>query len=151
MRVLGLACLVVLTLSSTALGASPEQAATDLSNEIMSPFCPGVTLHECPSAEALRLRDRIETWFAAGMSRGEIFERLESEYGSGIRAVPPASGMGLIAWLVVAAAALGALATGAILVRRFSARSYPDQDMPPMAPSDRQRIDDELARLRPQL
>lgn len=142
---------VAMTLmAGPALAANPEQAANDLSSEIMSPFCPGVTLHECPSAEALRLRDRIESWFRDGMSRAAVLERLESEYGSAIRALPPSSGIGLIAWLMIAVATVAALVTGTILVRRWSGRAEAGPNTP-IGENERRRVDDELARLRPQL
>lgn len=149
-RALMVVVVSTLLVCAPALAAGPEQAATDLSNEIMSPFCPGVTLHECPSAEALRLRDRIESWFRDGMSRETIMERLESEYGTGIRATPPPSAIGLTAWLVIAAATAAAIATGAILIRRWSGRAEPAATTP-LAPTERSRVDEELARLRPQL
>lgn len=145
------AAALLLLVSSPAVAASPDQAATDMSAEIMSPFCPGVTLHECPSAEALRLRDRIETWFRDGMTRDQVLDRLETEYGSGIRATPSGKGFGLVAWLVVAGAVLAALATGSLLLRKWLRRgeeTSPDQTL--VADAERRRLDEELARLRTQ-
>lgn len=144
------AMLGLIVLATPALAAPPEEAATDLSTEIMSPFCPGVTLHECPSAEALRLRDRIESWFRAGMSETAILDRLEAEYGKGIRATPSGEGFGLAAWLVTAAGVALALGTGFVLMRRWSRK---DNDAAPRAsidPGERGRLDEELARLRTQ-
>jgi len=45
-------CLILL---AAPAAAAPEDVANDISNEIMSPFCDGVTLHDCPSQEALDL------------------------------------------------------------------------------------------------
>jgi cytochrome c-type biogenesis protein CcmH/NrfF len=139
---------VILLFASPAHAASPERAATDLSQEIMSPFCPGVTLHECPSAEALRLRDRIEEWFASGMTRDEILTRLEDEYGAGVRATPAPEGMGLVAWVIVAAAVVAAVGLAVVLVTRWSRRSAVRPATAAVPAADRARLDDELARLR---
>lgn len=133
-----------------ALAAGPDQAANDLSAEIMSPFCPGVTLHECPSAEAIELRNEIETWFRAGSSEDEIMARLEAEYGRGIRATPAPEGMGLAAWVVIAAAVLAAVATGAVLIRKWSHDRQAEPATAQIDATDRLRLDEELARYRTQ-
>jgi len=52
-----------------------------LSGQIMSPFCPGRTLSDCPSPNAAEQRDRIHSWLAAGVSETEIKARLERELG----------------------------------------------------------------------
>lgn len=141
------AILICLPLAAPAHGASPEQAATDMSEEIMSPFCPGVTLHECPSAEALELRDRIETWFRDGMTRDEILLRLEDEYGVGVRAAPAPEGAGLLAWLIAGLGVLAALGAAAFLIKRWTNRP-PRSLEDTVTPGDRARLDEELARLR---
>ena len=146
--VVALVVVGLVALAGVAHAANPEQAATELSHEIMSPFCPGVTLHECPSAEALQLRDRIEDWFAAGLSRDDILARLASEYGDGIRATPAAEGAGLGAWLMIAAAVVVALATAVLLIRRWARRPAAEETIPVTGSADRRRLDDELARLR---
>ena len=149
MKALLIALASVVALASPALAASPDEAATRLSTEIMSPFCPGVTLHECPSAEALRLRDRIEIWFRDGDNREVILDRLETEYGSGIRSTPSTEGFGLAAWLVTIGGVIAALGVGVILVRRWSpTRGTPAAHPAAVDASDRERLDDELSRLR---
>ena len=42
----------------------------DVANELMSPFCPGRTLADCPSPDAASLRMWIAVQAAAGRSRG---------------------------------------------------------------------------------
>lgn len=149
-KALLLSVVALLSLGGRALAATPDQAATDLSTEIMSPFCPGVTLHECPSAEALRLRDRIESWFREGMTRAQVLDRLESEYGTGIHASPEPTGIGLTAWLVIAGAVIAGLVIATFLIRRWSERGggAPRQ---PLTALERERVDQELSRLRAEL
>jgi cytochrome c-type biogenesis protein CcmH/NrfF len=125
--------------------ATPEDVANAVSREVMSPYCEGVTLHDCPSREALELRERIATWAADGMSKGAIIDRLVSEFGPQIRAVPAKSGIGLLAWLLPAAGLLIAVGVAAALTRRFSARgAVVEPDAPQLSPEQRARLDAEL-------
>ena len=52
MKRLALMTLVVLALAGPVSAQSPEDLANDISQKVMSPFCPGVTLHDCPSQSA---------------------------------------------------------------------------------------------------
>ena len=140
----------VLLLPGTAY-ANPEDTANDISEQIMSPYCPGVTLHDCPSDAAVALRDRIEAMAEQGMERAEIIAVLEQEYGESIRAVPPASGSGLGAWLLPGLAALGGVAAGWLLLRRWvriPARPDGYDESVHITPADRRRLDTELKKLR---
>ena len=130
--------------------ASPEDLATSIASEVMSPFCPGVTLENCPSDAAAALRTRIVSWAEDGQTRSQIMDRLVDEYGVTIRALPPAEGSGLWAWLAPGIAVLvGALVAG-VLARRWSRRRRDASDSEPVElPGDmRARLDDELRVLR---
>jgi cytochrome c-type biogenesis protein CcmH len=152
MKRLILMSLVIVALASPASAQSPEDLANDISNKVMSPFCPGVTLHDCPSQSALDMRDRIEGFARSGMSEAAIMERLEAEYGEAIRAEPSSEGAGIVAWILPALAALAGGALAFMLVRRWTARRpRPIAGEPPRvasSASERQRLDAELGRLR---
>ena len=147
----GVAFVVVL---EAPAGAAPEDVANDISARIMSPFCPGVTLHDCPSDSAVALRDRITVMAQDGMTPTEIMAELESEFGPTIRAVPPASGSGLLAWLLPGVALLAGGACAVAVIRRWT--RAPTADVPEVAtPSparvtaeERRLLDQELAKLR---
>ena len=147
-RVIGTIATCLILLAAPA-AAAPEDVANDISNEIMSPFCDGVTLHDCPSQEALDLRDRIEAWVAEGRSGTQIMRQLEREFGVGIRAAPPAEGAGFVAWLPPVMA-LGAGVAGVwAIVRRWSRRTQmPSPVTVTMTGEERQRLEHELATLR---
>lgn len=139
-------------LQTPAYAGSPESLAADIAREVMSPYCPGVTVHDCPSDQAVELRDRIADWARAGMNREEILARLEAEYGESIRAAPPARGAGLLAWLLPALA----VATGAFVAWRAARRwtggkPFPSGEAPRPSPEpsleDRARLERELRRL----
>jgi cytochrome c-type biogenesis protein CcmH/NrfF len=121
--------------------AGPEDVASRISSEVMSPFCDGVTLHDCPSAEADELRREIATWARAGMSEQAILDRLEREYGV-VRGTPDNA----VAWILPGLAALGGAVGVLLLARRWAKRG-------PRAPArvsaeDRRRIDAELGAYR---
>jgi cytochrome c-type biogenesis protein CcmH/NrfF len=58
-----------------------EQAATALSNELMSPFCPGRTLSACPSENARKVERWMAAEFDAGRTKEEIKADLEVRFG----------------------------------------------------------------------
>jgi cytochrome c-type biogenesis protein CcmH/NrfF len=115
-----LVALGAVVLFATPAVAAPEDVANRLSNEIMSPFCPGVTLHDCPSAEADALRERIRNWSADGWSEDQIMSELTAEYGPGINAVPPNDVGGLAPWMLPALVAGGGLFFTGALARRWT-------------------------------
>ena len=130
-----------------ALGA-PEDVANDISSEIMSPFCPGVTLHDCASDAAVELRNRIEGWARDGWSRARIMDELVTEYGADIRATPPTSGSGLLAWVLPGLAIGAGLGLAWITARRWSAQREPAPGAPTGSAAEQAQIEAELAVLR---
>lgn len=123
--------------------AAPEDVANEVSQEIMSPYCPGVTLHDCPSGAATDLRYRIATWAEDGWSKERILDHLEAEFGDVIRATPPSSGAGLIAWILPALAVLGGAIAVVFIVKTWSDRRN-SPPPPPISGSDRKRLETEL-------
>ncbi len=102
--------------------AAPEDVANAVAQEVMSPYCPGVTLHDCPSSSALEMRAEIVAWAEDGMTKDAILDRLEAEFGPSIRAVPRAEGSGLLAWLLPGLAVVAGAAVAAVLARRWANR-----------------------------
>ena len=150
MRRVAVLTLLVVLAAPGAARAEPEDVANDISNEIMSPYCPGATLHDCPSDAAVALRERILGWVEDGWSRERILNRLEAEYGSSIRSTPPASGIGLWAWVAPGLAVAAGLGAAWMVARRWSGRRAEDQPVTTSA-AQRSRLDAELARAREEL
>ncbi|MCX4244568.1 cytochrome c-type biogenesis protein CcmH [Paraliomyxa miuraensis] len=71
-------------MSSLAL-ADPDQILQTLSNDLMSPYCPGRTISSCPSDRARDLEQRILTEAKAGKSRDDIEQGLVRDFGPEIR------------------------------------------------------------------
>lgn len=147
---LAIASFAVLAIAAPA-HAAPQDDANYISQNIMSPFCPGVTLQACPSDSAVALRDRITGWAEDGLTRTQIMDRLVAEFGPMIRAEPPRSGSGLLAWILPACAALGAAGLAWVLIKRWAHEPDPsggDAREPRMTASDKRRLDAELDKLR---
>jgi cytochrome c-type biogenesis protein CcmH/NrfF len=120
----------------------PEGWAYKMAAEMLSPFCPGRTLAECPSPNAESLRLWIITQEAAGRTRTDVEEELYARYGDDIRSAPRAEGFGLTAYALPILAFVGG---GGFLAWFLSRKggSDDDDDLPPPAVAD---LDPELAR-----
>ena len=144
-----LAAVLVCSLAGPA-GASAEDLANEIAAKVMSPFCPGVTLENCPSDKAVALRARIESWAQDGWGEERILDELVELYGDPIRALPPARGSGLWAWLAPGIALLGGAALAITLARRWTGRPgvTVDDEVVELPTETRARIKEELDALR---
>mgnify|MGYP001813744597 FL=1 len=61
-----------------------------LSKEVMSPYCPGRALSDCPSPQAGELREWIVEQENAGVSRSEVEQELFRVFGDQILQAPRA-------------------------------------------------------------
>ena len=127
----------------------PEGWAYALANELMSPFCPGRSLAECPSPNAETLRLWIIVQEAAGRSRASVEEELYARYGDEILAAPRAEGFGLTASAIpIFAFAFGGAVVFFVL-RRLTRRPRGETPLAePVAvdPELERLVDEELAR-----
>jgi len=137
---LGVVCLG-LALPAVAADTEPEGWAYEVSHEIMSPFCPGRSLADCPSPQAESLRAWIVVQEATGRSRADVEAELLERYGDVIRAAPSAEGIGLAAYVIPLAAFVG----GGVLVGIFLRRNTHKGAAPASATAE--AFDPELARL----
>jgi cytochrome c-type biogenesis protein CcmH/NrfF len=146
-----LAAVVLVALAAAPALAAPEDVANEISTQIMSPYCPGVTLHDCPSDAAVALRAKIVEWVEDGFSRAQIMSALEAEFDRTIRARPPFGGSGLLAWLLPGIAALGGAALGWWFLRKWVQVPARPEGYDPdvhITEQDRKRLDVELNKLR---
>ncbi len=128
----------------------------DLWTGLMSPFCPGRLLIDCPSSQAEAMRDRIAAEEAAGRSRDEVVADLYADYGDIIWQAPRAEGFGWIAYVIpVVAAALG-IALVSVFLRRGRRIGVASEETPGPAetpaktaldPEIERRIDAEMKEL----
>ena len=135
-----------LTLVSLA-GVAPRAAASEgwayqMANELMSPYCPGRSVADCPSPQAQTLRMWLIVQEASGRPRAEVEAELISRYGETILGAPRAKGFGLTAYVIPVVV----VAAGAALLLWFLRRqTRPAATPKPVAPSA--PLDPELERL----
>lgn len=106
------ALLVACLLGANAVAQSPDESAKRVYGLVMSPFCPGRLLSDCPSGQATELKEEIRRDFEAGATEEVIISQLAERFGPTIRAMPTGSGMGLVAWIVPPLFFVGVLGGG---------------------------------------
>jgi len=143
------AAAVILAALCAAQGAWAQDQAIDtkaqeLYDEVMSPFCPGRLLANCPSSQAADLRDRIREQLAAGEAKEDVIDGLYAIWGEEVLGAR----RNAIAWLVpVAVIALAGLLLVAWL-RGTSRRHAARTDVPaPIDAESARRLEAELSSL----
>jgi cytochrome c-type biogenesis protein CcmH/NrfF len=141
-----LLCAAVPAAPAGAQDAEPEGWAYDMANELMSPFCPGRTLADCPSQQAKSLTMWIVVQEAAGRSEDEVREELYARYGEVMRPAPEARGIGLSAYAIPAAVFLGGGLLIVFFLRRQTRAAEKASPAPRVRDPELERIvDEELA------
>jgi cytochrome c-type biogenesis protein CcmH len=122
--------------------------------ELMSPFCHGLTLENCPTSGAAEMRDQIWTWLVQGRSEEWIVDTLVDEWGETILGAPRFRGIGVVAWLAPAAVLLIAGAGLVYWLRRSvdgtagaDDPAFPMVDPDPHADALQRRVDREVGAL----
>lgn len=142
--------LIVAVLLTASPAKAQDTREQELSSALMSPFCPGLLLVNCPSPNARTLRVEIAGRFARGESRGQIEDDLIDRYGASILGSPRPVGLGLLAWLLPGMTGLLTLSLAGIAVRRAVSRgetSQPAHRQAPLDPRAATRLEEELERL----
>ncbi len=141
------------TLIALSIGAAPAHSedsadwAYELHNELMSPFCPGVTLAECTSPQAASLRMWIAVQAAAGRTRSDVEEELLERYGNVLRSAPLPTGLGFAAYAFPVIAFLAGGGVGVVFLRRQTRSGAKVTRFAVSRDPDLERIiDEELAR-----
>jgi cytochrome c-type biogenesis protein CcmH len=107
--------------------------AQQLFNTLMSPFCPGLTLANCPSIHAETLRTSVRRRLEAGEHPDSITESLVAAFGERVRGAPRKSGFGLALWALPAVLLVGGGAALSWWIRRRGVVTAPAQAAAPPA------------------
>lgn len=94
-----------------------DKRANQLYQQVLSPFCAGRSLNDCPSSKAHELKLKMREQLAQGVSEDVILDSFFKEFGVKYRAVPERSGFGLFAWL----APIGFLVLGLLVALKIAA------------------------------
>lgn len=154
MKPLLFALLTLVPLLPTAVHATsdemtPAQRAiySSITEQVLSPYCPGRALRDCPSSAASELKQRIREKVMAGESEEAILAYLYATFGEEVRGAPRAEGFGLTAWIApIAFLGLGMVLLVAWLSAQRSPESRSAASPQPLDPQLEQRIRDELSR-----
>jgi cytochrome c-type biogenesis protein CcmH/NrfF len=144
------ACLLggALFLAAVCGAESPPGWAYALSHELMSPFCPGRTLPDCPSPQAAQLQQWIRQQERIGRTRGDVEAELVAQFGEVILQSPRASGFGLAAYVIPVVLFLCGGSLLVYFLRRETRRpvlaSPPSTGLRPVDPELERRLDAEL-------
>jgi cytochrome c-type biogenesis protein CcmH len=149
-------CALLFALAANAVAPAAETPtsddartrwAYDLANDLLSPFCPGRSLADCPSSDAASLRMWILVQAAAGRSRADVEEELYARYGEVIRAKPKAEGFGTAAYVIpVAVFAAGGTLAGWFLHRATRRARSHEPAIRDLDPEVERKLDELLAR-----
>lgn len=140
-----LALLLSFCASAGLAVAQDHPVAGELVDQVMSPFCPGKVLSDCPSPQAAEWRVDVHRWAEEGASESEIMERLQARvpgFELARKAPPESTGFLPIGAFLVASFVLFWAARR--LVRRRDSGSSAE---PANADGYDERLDEELARL----
>jgi len=118
--------------------------AYDLDNHLMSPYCPGRALSQCPSPQAAQLRQWIQAQEDSGRSRADVEKELFKIYGEHILQAPRAEGIGLVAYVIPILAFLIGGGFVALYLRRNRAGAPPAAPPAPPDPALERLVDQEL-------
>lgn len=116
-----LASMICAGAASAIEGAPPWSYA--MAHELMSPYCPGRTLAECPSPQAMELRFWILSQAAAGATEAEVNAMLTQRFGDVLLASPRAEGWGLSAYVIPIAFFLLGGPVVVLIIRRLTTGS----------------------------
>ena len=125
-----------------------DREAAKVFGEVMSPFCPGKLIADCPSPDAMQLREDIRERIAGGDSAATIRAELYETYGETLRAAPTGRGFDLAAWVVPPlVVALGAVALLVWIRRRRIEASPPGSCVTTLDAESKALIEAELSKL----
>lgn len=149
--VLGVAAGVVFAATLTAFSQpfqDVEAQAQRIFTSVMSPYCPGLLLNDCPSPAAFELRLEVRKRLLAGESPEDIEQDLYDRYGDVLRAVPPPERWGLVLWVAPAVAFVVSLSAWLRFVTRPGVGTAPASQSlvsdPVMAERLQHELDEEM-------
>ena len=153
MRALAVLAAAFVVSVPAALASEQQPTLHELEGQVMCPTC-GTPLDMSDAPAANRIRAFIVRRIDGGDTRSEIMDELVAEFGPEIRAAPPASGWGLLAWLLPLVALVGGGAVIGLYAWRWSRSRDPaaaggapeENGRAPLDPDLERRLEEELAR-----
>lgn len=110
--------LLVLLFVGTAVAQNnvTDDDVNEVAKGLYCPVCESVPLDVCPTQACADWRELIREQLEAGMTQEQIYSAFARDYGDGVLAEPPRSGINLVLWL---SPILALLVGGVFLTRTF--------------------------------
>jgi cytochrome c-type biogenesis protein CcmH len=121
-----------------------ESETHDISGMVMSPFCPGRSLNDCPSSQATELRGQIYTLLEQGKSKDQVLNELYGQYGDQIRAMPKSEGFGLVGWASPFVFLFLGLTILLVWLKKHRPQELPTQKTTAISSEMKKRIEEEI-------
>lgn len=86
------------SIAAQDLSPQQEKDALLVFSSVMSPFCPGRLLADCPTERASELKKEIRAELASGKSSQVLIPELIARFGEDVRAIPKPTGFGVTSW-----------------------------------------------------
>lgn len=136
----------------SALACNSHPSLAGMEGQLMCPTCKE-PLDQSDAPAANRIRVFVGNRIAAGDTDCQIRDKLVAQFGPEVLAAPPASGFGLLAWVIPLVALIGGGAVIGVLAWRWSrareptrAAGAPEQNGgAPLDPELERRIEEGLA------
>ena len=139
---------VLLCLPTLAADARAEEAGWSYGmwNDLMSPYCPGRTLADCPSEKAEELRGWIVDQEAEGRSAEEVHAEILAAFGDVVRQAPAPTGLGLAAYVIPILLFLAGGGLVGVFLRRQTRASARPAPVVAVDPDLQRELDEEIRR-----
>ncbi|MCC6641594.1 MAG: cytochrome c-type biogenesis protein CcmH [Deltaproteobacteria bacterium] len=128
---------------------APPGWGEGLASELMSPYCPGRALPDCPSPQAAELRQWIVVQEREGRTRDDVLRQLLARFGDEMLQKPRARGFGLTAYGMPIASVVSGGVLLVVFLRRETVRRSGAAASSPYAPADAELgrlVDEEFRR-----
>lgn len=141
--------------AATAPARAPQTTLEEVEEKLMCSTCK-VPLNQSDAPQAQQERKTIERLIAEGKTKDQIIDEMVEIYSESVLIDPPDESVRALRWVLPGLAALIALVTVAVLVRRWRARGAHADDGAAESPDpdayddgldddDRRRLDDDMA------
>jgi len=143
--------LVAFGLRGSSTNNSIDARVAHIAALVRCPVCNGETVAQSQATPAVEIENQIRSELQAGESQGQILSGLVSEYGQSILEKPPASGAGLLVWLLPLVGGIAAIAGLIAVLVRWRRRGRLEGDVAPASEQTAKAQEDEFADLPPQV
>ena len=131
---------IMLVLVPIASAAQPQFTMSEIESQLMCPTCQSrLDLSHSPAAD--RIRAFVEKKRLEGWTSQQVKDALVADFGPSVLAAPPASGIGLVAWVAPIALVGGGLVVAVAIVFTWRRRRHAGRAQTPADTALEARVD----------